>query len=264
MIRYKGRAVQYGELWYDEEAPVDPDVDILIYRQRESPLPGAHASPFLSLVVDLSLEPAKIIGQFGKDCRYKIRRAEGKDGLRVDITRDPAGRLDEFSAFYDTFARQKAVKPSDRKWLRAACNARQLSLAAVFRNGEALVWHAYIVAHNTVWLQYTGSCFRDRDNDYRALVGRANRWLHWSAMVWFRERGITRYDWGGLFEDESTPERSGINRFKREFGGHPVRSYDCVVPVTLKGRLWLPLRGAWRSSTSLRNLFMQSVSAHAR
>jgi len=78
--------------------------------------------------------------------------------------------------------------------------------------------------------------------------------------VWFKERGITRYDWGGLFEDESTPERSGINRFKKEFGGRPVRTYDCVVPVTLKGRLWLPLRGAWRSRTTLRDFVAQRLS----
>lgn len=260
MIRYRGRAVQYGELWYDEEAPAAPDVDIMIYRQRESPLPGVSASPFLSLVVDLSLEPGEIRSHFGKDCRYKIRRAEAKDGLRVELIADPGGRLDEFSAFYDTFARQKGVKPADRQWLRAACKARQLALASVSRNGEVLVWHAYVVTRNTAWLQYTGSCFRNRDNDYRALIGRANRWLHWSTMVWFKERGITRYDWGGLFEDESTPERSGINRFKKEFGGRPVRSYDCVVPVTLKGRLWLPLRGAWRSRTTLRDYFAQRLS----
>jgi CelD/BcsL family acetyltransferase involved in cellulose biosynthesis len=60
-------------------------------------------------------------------------------------------------------------------------------------------------------------------------------------MLWFRGHGYVRYDWGGLFEREDTPEQAGINRFKREFGGREVRAYDCFVPVTLKGRLRLEL-----------------------
>lgn len=263
MIRYKGRAAVYGELWYDEEAPADSEVDIVVYRQRASPIAGARATPFLSLVVDLSATEGAIMDQFGKDCRYKIRRAESKDGLRMEFISDPADRLDEFCAFYDAFARQKSLKLSDRQWLLAACNARRVVLTSASRNGEALVWHAYLITGKAAWLQYTGSCFRDRDNDYRAVVGRANRWLHWNEMLRFKGLGITRYDWGGLFEDESVPERAGINRFKKEFGGQFVRTYDCVVPVTVRGRIWLPLRDMWRRRNSLRELCSVFLQRHS-
>jgi hypothetical protein len=119
-------------------------------------------------------------------------------------------------------------------------------LTSASRNGEALVWHAYVMCGEAARLQYSGSCFRTRESDYRALVGRANRWLHWKDMLRFRRMGMKRYDWGGLFEDESAPERAGINKFKKGFGGREERSYDCTVPVSLRGRLWLPLRDAWR------------------
>jgi hypothetical protein len=49
-----------------------------------------------------------------------------------------------------------------------------------------------------------------------------------------------------LFPDESTPERAGINRFKRDFGGEEVRLYEWSAPASLRGRLYLPLRDAWR------------------
>ena len=65
-------------------------------------------------------------------------------------------------------------------------------------------------------------------------------------MLRFKERGLKRYDWGGLFEDESVPERAGVNNFKKDFGGRQERTYNCTVPVTLRGRLYLPLRNAWR------------------
>jgi hypothetical protein len=63
-------------------------------------------------------------------------------------------------------------------------------------------------------------------------------------MLAFKAAGVLHYDWGGMFSDESTPERAGINRFKRTFGGAPVLAYECTVPVTLRGRLWLTVRGA--------------------
>lgn len=252
MIRIQGRGAVYGEVWYDEEPPLGSGVDIVVYRQRETPVADARTTPFLTMVTDLSVPEDAIAEKFGKDCRYKIRRAETKDGLHMELITDPEGRLDEFQAFYDAFAKQKSVAPSYHQWLLAACKARQLVLTSASRNGEALVWHAYLVSGKAAWLQYTGSCFRNKENDYRALVGRANRWLHWKEMLRFKEMGIERYDWGGLFEDESAPENAGINRFKKDFGGQPVRTYDCTLPVSLRGRIWLPLREAWRRQHSAR------------
>ena len=245
MIRINGRGAAYGEVWYEEEPPRDSGVDIFLYRQRDAPIADARSTPFLSLVTDLSGREDAITEKFGKDCRYKIRRAETKDGLRMEFIADPESRLDEFRLFYDAFARQKSLGPSNRQWLLAACKARQLALSSAAQNGEALVWHAHVMSGRTAGLQYTGSCFRNRESDFRALVGRANRWLHWRDMLRFKEMGIQRYDWGGLFEDESVPGHAGVNKFKKEFGGQQVRTYNCTVPVTLRGRIWLPLRDAW-------------------
>src|SRR5437660_11434665 len=61
-------------------------------------------------------------------------------------------------------------------------------------------------------------------------------------MLHFKEAGLECYDWGGVFADESTPERAGINQFKRMFGGQRVVHYECTVPATPRGRLWLALR----------------------
>ena len=74
MIRIKGRGVVYGEVWYDEELPSDPGVDIIQYRQRPSLIADARHTPFLSLVSDLAGGEDAIPEKFRKDCRYKIRR----------------------------------------------------------------------------------------------------------------------------------------------------------------------------------------------
>ena len=247
MIRLDGRAAAYGELWFDEAPPHDSKVDIFQYRYRAEPVADARSVPLLSLVSDLSPADEVIASRFRKDCRYKIRRAETRDGLTLVFTRQPEDRLDEFAGFFDAFARQKGHHPCDRGWLRAACAARQLTLSAACRGAEALVWHAHVVCGATAGLQYTASHFRGQDSDTRALIGRANRWLHWQELLRFKQMGLAHYDWGGLFEDESVPERAGINQFKRDFGGRAMRVYDCTASVSTRGRFYLRLRDAWRT-----------------
>jgi lipid II:glycine glycyltransferase (peptidoglycan interpeptide bridge formation enzyme) len=246
MILLRGRAATYGELWFDEAPPAATDVDILQYRFRGAPVENARATPLLTLLTDLAPEEGALLERFGKDCRYKIRRADAKDGLAFEYGAEPARRSGAFAEFFDAFARQKGHAPCDRAWLRAACDAGQLALSAAYRDDIALVWHAHVLCAGTAGLQYTASHFRGQDNEFRALVGRANRWLHWQEMRRFKSMGLTRYDWGGLFPDESTPERAGINRFKRDFGGEETRVYECTGPVSARGRVYLPLRDAWR------------------
>src|SRR6266513_479670 len=168
MIRIQGHTAVYGEVWYEEELPRDSGVDIVLYRQRETPSADARTTTFLSMVTDLSAEADAIAEKFGKDCRYKIRRAETKDGLRMEFITDPESRLDEFCAFYDAFAKQKSVVPSYHQWLLAACKARQLALSSASQNGEALVWHAHVMFGRTAGLLYSGSYFRNRESDFRA------------------------------------------------------------------------------------------------
>lgn len=246
MIRLQRRAVTYGELWLDEPLPPDAGVDILVYRYRSAPLAAARSSPLRSLRTDLTPPAEAILAGFDESCRRQIRRAGREDALRYEMPQEPAAELREFADFFDVFARQKGLWLADRHWLTRAAEAGQLALSRALRNGETLVWHAHLRAGRTAQLAHSASWFRGTDGDHRSLVARANRWLHWQDMLAFKAAGALHYDWGGMFADESTPERAGINRFKRTFGGAPVLAYECSVPVTLRGRIWLTVRGALR------------------
>ena len=242
MINIRGTLVTYGEVWFDEKPTSDSAVDILIFRQRPTPLEGARCTPFLTLVTDLTVEEEKIIRAFGSTTRYEINRAEKKDRVDSRVLVPAKAALDAFSDFYNAFASQKSIEPVYRRGLSAASEAGQLILTTASRANEVLIWHAYIVWRNSAALLYSASHFRYKEQAERALVSRTNRWLHWQDMRHLRQRGLERYDWGGLFEDENSPERAGINGFKREFGGRPEVTYNCTVPVTVRGRLYLSLR----------------------
>lgn len=264
LIRIKGLCALYGEVWYDEPLADHGGVDIALYRQRSTPFAHRRCVPFSSLVSNLTVDGEAILARFSKECRYEIRRADSRDGLQMDILVEPKARLEEFCQFYESFARQKALGPLGRPWLTSACDAGRLVLSAAVQDRDALVWHAYLVAGKTARLQHSSSHFRDRSRSQRALVGRANRWLHWKDMERFKEMGMERYDWGGLFEDESAPERAGINEFKRGFGGRYERTYDCTVPLTLRGHMWLPVRDAWRELTRIGRTWGSARSLETR
>ena len=243
MIVINGRLASYAEIWFDEERPRNVAADVLIFRQRPAPLDSGTCTPFLTLVSDLSMDETRIMEGFGNTNRYKIRRAETKDGLEAAFVTDPLARLDEFCEFYDAFAREKSMQPAYRRGLVAASAARQLVLTSASRGGEPLVWHAYVISAKRAALLHSASHFRGRENSDRALCGRANRWLHWRDMLSFRQMGLLQYDWGGLFENETDAEHASINHFKSEFGGRREQTYECTLPLTAKGRLYLLARG---------------------
>jgi hypothetical protein len=226
-------------LWFDEE-PNQPDsVDVFIYRHRPDPISHNACRPSLTLISDLTSEDSAIVRNFGSTTRYEINRAHKKDGLRAETLTPGSAQVAEFADFYDAFAGTKALERAYRRGLNAAAAAQQLVLTTASAGREVLIWHAYIVWRHSVALLHSASHFREKSKTERTLVGRANRWLHWQDMLYFKRIGLHHYDWGGVFQDESSPARAGINSFKYEFGGRPVTTYDCTLPATRRGRLYL-------------------------
>ena len=98
------------------------------------------------------------------------------------------------------------------------------------QDGEVLVYHTYIVGDTFVRSYQSASQFR-REGVSARIVGIANRYLHKSDMMYFKEMGKTVYDWGGAGLRE---EVKSITEFKESFGGDELYYYDCEDAVGLK------------------------------
>ena len=100
---------------------------------------------------------------------------------------------------------------------------------------EVLVMHSYILDPEAkiVRLDTSASHFRNaEDKEHRALVGRANKFLHYYTMLHFKEQGINTYDFGGYALDTKDPGLKSINRFKDAFKGQLVEEYT-YTPLPL-------------------------------
>lgn len=220
-----------------------PEADVVQYVQTSKSGPGF--SPFHTLVVDLTVPKEEIFARFERNTRYEINRATKQDGLQAALLlRLEAGTLEEFRDYYDAFAAVKKLPACNLEKLVALNRAGALAISRVWsEDGRLLSYHAYVTDGGRARLLYSATHSRlCGDSAIRAMMGRANRYLHWQDIILFQAQGFTRYDLGGI-SDGSDPETKGIDNFKRGFGGEEVTEYNAVQGISLLGKLACRLMG---------------------
>lgn len=169
-------------------------------------------------VIDLTREEEEIYKSFNKDTRYKINRAN-KEGCQFGIEES----LDDFIQFYNDFASDKGVD-----MIGKAINKLipHMVITKVSVNGEILAMHSYVVDWEAkrVRMDKSASHFRKlKEKSDRALIGRANKFLHYESMLYFKSKGVATYDLGGYAYNTPDPVLQSINRFKDSFKGQLVQ-----------------------------------------
>lgn len=189
----------------------------------ETPPPGWLVQKFLTVVSVLDVDGEGHLARMKKGTAYEIRRAE-KDSLEFFEEKDLISFLD----FYNRFARQKKLGVLGRGHLSSL--GPHLWLSGVRQGNQPLAYHAYVVdsEESRARLLYSAQLQEGYD---RALLGRANRWLHFQDLLSLQAQGFSTYDWGGITESGSDPQREGINQFKLGFGGEVVQEQNCYSPL---------------------------------
>lgn len=235
-----------AEIYYSESTNLYiKDYDVILFTQFRDKI-NNRLKEYLTLFVDLNMSKEQILNSFKDGTKYEITRCEKTDFLVFKINATPTVQdVEDFMVFYSQFHQGK--KLADTK---ANCSFYMETLSR-FKDHNALVitsaatcdqqtlcTHTYLVDGVRARLINSASVFRDAESGFRALVGRANRCLHWRDMIYFKEQGYRIYDLGGLSADAVNT----VSKFKRSFGGEPVTEYyGFYKPLTFKGRLalWL-------------------------
>ena len=98
---------------------------------------------------------------------------------------------------------------------------------------DILVMHLYMIDNEIRRARIFKSVsqyFRLSDNKARSFNARANKYLHFMDMKYFKEQGFLTYDFGGYSYTSDNPKINSINEFKRRFGGEIVTEYD-YIPI---------------------------------
>lgn len=188
-------------------------------------VPGYYREAFYTKVIDIAAPVDVFASGFDSNTAYEIRRAI-KDGVTTAIETD----LELFINFYNLFAQTKQLPKLGANF--KSYRSRMVITKAVY-DQQDIVMHAYIIDSNLkrVRLLYSASLFRnEQSTQIKAVIGRANRMLHFEDMCLFKEQGYDVYDLGGYAYNTSNAALQRINQFKDSFGGELIQESD-YLPV---------------------------------
>lgn len=243
---YKNHGLVFEEQWFTngEVLPVKKGTDFLnvfAIDKRDDHDVGYYRKQY-SLITNLSDDDESIYNSFRKNVKYEIRRSE-KDGDYFKVYIGEEIDEDMMRSFGDVFEKmysEKGITCSYNYKLAKKCiDCNCLVYSVGYHCHTPLVYHSYIIDDNNARLYQSCSLFRDGDKREKQIIGGLNRALHWHDIKFFKQKGMKKYDWGGV-SDPDNP--NGIDLFKIGFGGEPIEYYNLSFPVSLKGKLYYFLK----------------------
>ncbi len=219
-VKVKTRFIDYRVIFF-ANCPFQRDLAKFVqYNQCKSTSDffGFKRERCFTKVIDLTRKAEEIFRDFKKNTRYEINRAR-KDGITFVIEKN----MQQFVDFYNKFAESKNITQLNISYIKSY--EKHLIITKAIENMVDLVMHTYLTdsQEKRVRLLNSASLFRyETDTDKKQLIGTANRLLHYSDMLFFKERGFKIYDLGGYDYQPQNERFIATNKFKDAFGGYLV------------------------------------------
>lgn len=250
MVSYRKHGLRMAELWLDAPIERPAGCDLLVLHQYSRLPQGAFGWPFTTLTLNLQASEEQLLEGLNRDTKYKVRRAASKDQVECLCEAQASQAVcDEFRRFYNAFAAAKGLTLLSHEQLWARARGGTLRFSRAVCQGETVVWHVHAVTPDKASLLHSASLFRQvDDNEARAVIGRANRLLHWRDMLAFKADGLSVYDFGGWYAGDTDQDLLRINQFKEGFGGQRTEQVNGGIALSWRGWVYLTLRRHFSAS----------------
>ena len=194
---------------------------------------GLHAAPmYLSVelagVLDLEKSEDELLKNMRQRLRRALRKAE-KNGITIEKSTDPARMKEFYDIQLQTAGRHHFIAFSEdflTKQFAAFAEDNSAVLYTARYNGEVLAQNFMIFYGNEASYHYGVSTELGTNLSGAPL-------LHMQAMRDARERGIKRYNFWGIVDEDDTKHRFyGVSVFKRGFGVDELRyvpAHDLIL-----------------------------------
>jgi lipid II:glycine glycyltransferase (peptidoglycan interpeptide bridge formation enzyme) len=183
-----------------------------------------------TIEVDLSIDEDQILNGMDKGTKYEVRRC-----LKENLVIENINEISTFIEFYNHFAKIKNLNLISKDNLNFSPDLILRGIKNI--ENQFLSIHVYVVNESgaIARLLYSATNIELFD-DNKALIGRANRLLHYDDMLYFKSNGYKRYDLGGYAHNTEDKLLKGINKFKKGFGGsvREVYIYEPIIINVLK------------------------------
>ena len=229
------------DAWFVKDlSDVKEEYDILFVLGYKEPIKSYECTKQYSLILRLNNEENILFENIRKNVKYEINRCI-KENVNFEVydskkLLNNKEILSDFEFQYNQMYKEKNmnVKLSMRE-VESYINSNAFILTVAKSDNNSLCYHAYVSDKKSVRLLYSCSNFRSNDKDMKNLIARANKFLHWQDIKFFKGQKITNYDFGGISSFENP---NGIDQFKMAFGGESVEYYNIKILKTFKGKLY--------------------------
>lgn len=204
----------------------------------------------LHLCIDLCKSEEMLLKEMGRTTRYKIRRAK-RDNVTITYIEKP--NIDDaktFARFYNNFAKTKGIETCKLEKLTALMDNNMLVMSYVSHEDGRILSYSATIANNGTAIGLYGASARFKYKDISGqFISRANRYLHWCEMIYFKQLGYHTFDLMGLTMDEKNTDHQKVNEYKRSFGGEEIVQYQSFIPQNILGVCFiLVLKHLWRNN----------------
>ena len=195
--------------------------------------------PYYTKHINLTLNPDELKQSFSKRVRAKINKAT-KTGVEFQIYKLVNDKqINHYVQYCNDHIKSKKLLYKLTKRDITSFLDNYVVTHAIYNN-ETLVMHGYFVDYKskTVYANESASQFRTLDNSNEVnsdFISRANNFLHYQDMLYFKEQGMKIYDFGGYTVDSTDNSMLNINRFKDGFRGELVQQnhYESYMFFTM-------------------------------
>ncbi len=246
-MTYKHRFIKIQTVWFDDKIEVEPDVDVVVYRQVQKAF--KNSEEFYTLLIDLSQTEDQIFESFSKSNRKEIRKSINNDNLiyKMHFKDIDDELIKSFLKAQNKFSKERDLGEWSFDQLKAYAEYNELYISTISTNDNTILsWRVHISSNKRARALVSNSFYHNGDKDFRNLIGRASRLMRWKDISYFKNHGFNIYDFGGWYNGSEDKKKLSINQYKESFSKEKDKSYNYTVNITWKSHLFNLLKNIKR------------------
>lgn len=204
------------------------DTDDLAELPHVRPVPArlartASLQPRAEWVLDIKPDEEAIWMGFHKHARYNVRLAE-RANTKLRIYKPSEAPLDEFFYLVQTTSDRDSFGIFDKSFYQSYLqnlSAEESFVVICSIDGKPAAAGLFILYDKQAHYVFAGS-----SNDFRK-IGPAYSVI-WQAVREAKQRGCTRFNFGGISDEVKGQQLGGVTGFKKRFGGYAI---DHLNPI---------------------------------
>ena len=240
------KGIKIKRIWFlNDIKKIDKkNCDLIYIYGYKSKVDAYNCFPQTTLYLELLKDEDQIFCEIRKNVKYEINRSY-KENIKSKIYSSNELETNQeiikkFEEKYNQMYKEKGLKNKlNLNTVNSYIKNNMFVLTESIQNEKELSYHAYVVNGENARLLYSCSNFRSNSKDDKNLIARANKFLHWEDIKYFKNNNYKVYDFGGITSFENP---NGIDKFKMSFNGNREDYYNIVIPVTIKGKLSLIIK----------------------